>query len=127
MDRLTLVNNYPLHMRNKFIKEIENIPPTTNKQVIIKWSLEDSRFDTSKFHPSQANYKISIEELDRVDWNHFLGDGVLVTHSQLLSVQQSKVFNPTAGQLPRTGIFPHFQSLPQVCFLRQQNDHGADR
>lgn len=56
----------PLHMRNKFIKELENVPKTTSSEVVIKWNLEDEQFDISSFHPKLVQYKISVEDLEKV-------------------------------------------------------------
>lgn len=121
-----MVNNYPLYMRNKFIKAIENSPSTSETQLIIKWDMEENQFNTKSFHPRQAEYKLGIEELDRVGW-FYPGSAVLVADPELPCVQQLQVVGSFSSSVHGGVVVPHLQGLAQVRDFREPLVHGVDK
>lgn len=56
-----------LYSRNKFVRQIENCPKQKSGCVVLPWSLEDKQFDTSGFHPRKVDYRLNLDELNRVE------------------------------------------------------------
>ena len=56
-----------LYTKNKFLREIENAPPSDKTKLILLWDVEQKKFSTQNFHPSKIHYRISVDEIKRVD------------------------------------------------------------
>lgn len=54
-------------VRNKFLKQIERRPVSSKYCFVVPWSMKDDEFDTSKFHPRKVDYRLSFDELNRVN------------------------------------------------------------
>ena len=55
-----------LYQKNKFLREIDNAPPSNKRSLVLLWDIEDNTFNTNNFHPSKVHYRIGIDETKKV-------------------------------------------------------------
>lgn len=55
-----------LNRKNRFLREIDNAPPSDKTRVVLPWSVEDKTFSTEKFHPAKVHYRVTVDEIKKV-------------------------------------------------------------
>ncbi len=59
-----------LTSKNKFIREVESAPKASRNEIILPWSISQSNFSTTNFHPRKLHHRLSVEDVKKVAAAH---------------------------------------------------------